>query len=519
MLGERLPARLSPLASSMGLRPFYGDLHNHCGISYGHGSLEQALKRARRQLDFVSVTGHAYWPDMPVDDPRVAHIVNFHVKGFARLESCWPAHFDTLAAADEPGAFTVFPGYEIHSFAHGDYTIVYRDIDRQPILKADTPQDLKKVLRDEVGNGAFAFPHHIGYRLGARGVNWASFDEELSPVLEILSMHGCAEASLTDRPFLHSMGPCDGHGTARHGLGLGHRFGFLGNTDHHSGYPGSYGHGRSVVYAEANDRDRLWSAIHHRRTGALTGDSSHLFFTLGGAPMGGEVAVGTEPVLEIEAVAGGQIDYIDVIRNGAVVRRVTPDLEPAPFDCAGDDLETIMVLELGWGSRGKTHAWTGTLDVIGGDILSVEPRLRGSEVVSPLEGDADGTDNDFVMFEDGRIAFAINALANPNNMTPAMQAIAARVRLSPGARFVLETDGQRFEASADRLMEGALSGNLGPIDSPAFRFHPLPRPHQWQWRGRIRLEPLKRGDWAYVRMRQASGQWAWASPVFCRRTG
>ena len=72
MPGERLPERLSPLASAMGLRPFYGDLHNHCDISYGHGSLLEALKRARRQLDFVSVTGHAYWPDMPIDDERVA---------------------------------------------------------------------------------------------------------------------------------------------------------------------------------------------------------------------------------------------------------------------------------------------------------------------------------------------------------------------------------------------------------------------------------------------------------------
>src|SRR5689334_9646173 len=86
MSERRLPERLSPLASRMGLRPFYGDLHNHCDISYGHGSLRQALARARRQLDFVSVTGHAYWPDMPVDDPSVAHIVDFHVKGFAKLE-------------------------------------------------------------------------------------------------------------------------------------------------------------------------------------------------------------------------------------------------------------------------------------------------------------------------------------------------------------------------------------------------------------------------------------------------
>lgn len=515
MLGERLPERLSPVASALGLRPFYGDLHNHCGISYGHGSLEQALRRARRQLDFVSVTGHAHWPDMPVDDARVAYIVDFHVKGFARLERRWPGHFDELAAADEPGVFTVFPGYEIHSCAHGDYTIVYRDLARRPILKAATPQELKRMLQAEAGDGALAFPHHIAYRLGARGINWASFDEELSPVLEIVSMHGCSETSVMDRPFLHSMGPGDGQGTVRHGLGLGRRFGFLGNTDHHSGYPGSYGHGRSVVYAARNDRDLLWQAIRARRTGALTGDCAHLFFTLGGAVPGGEAAPGCEPVLDIEAVAGGQIDYVDVIRNGDLVRRVTPDVEPAPLDASEGGMETLLVVELGWGARGRTHRWQGSLRVAGGTILAVEPRLRGSEVVSPLEGEADGADEDFVVLEGDRIVFSVAAPANPNNMTAATQAIAARVRIGGDARFVLETDGQRFEADASRLLAGALSGNIGPIDSPAFRFHPLPRPHQWQWRGSVRLEPLAAGDWVYVRMRQANGQWAWTSPVFC----
>ena len=43
---------------------YYGDIHNHCGISYGHRNLETALENARLQLDFVSITGHALWPDM-----------------------------------------------------------------------------------------------------------------------------------------------------------------------------------------------------------------------------------------------------------------------------------------------------------------------------------------------------------------------------------------------------------------------------------------------------------------------
>ena len=77
------------------------------------------------------------------------------------------------------------------------------------------------------------------------------------------------------------------------------------------------------------------------------------------------------------------------------------------------------------------------------------------------------------------------------------------------------TDG-RIDVTAARLFEGALSGNLGPIDSPAYRFHPLPYPKDWQWCGELPLEPLERGDTVYLRMRQANGQWTWTSPVFCQ---
>lgn len=37
----------------------FGDIHNHCGMTYGYGSLEHALAAAREQLDFCMVTGHA----------------------------------------------------------------------------------------------------------------------------------------------------------------------------------------------------------------------------------------------------------------------------------------------------------------------------------------------------------------------------------------------------------------------------------------------------------------------------
>jgi hypothetical protein len=515
LLKRSLPERLIPLAAGHGLQPFYGDLHNHCALSYGHGSLEQALARAGRQLDFVSVTGHAHWPDMPTGDPRVAHIVDFHVEGFARLNRLWPGHFQTLRAADVPGSLTVFPGYEIHSCEFGDLTILVRDLDPADLVLADSPAELRAALAARHGDRAMAFPHHLAYRRGARGVNWEAFDPRLSPVVEIVSMHGLSEASMGERPFLHSMGPGDGRSTVEHGLGLGHVFGFIGNTDHHSGYPGSYGHGRSVIYAPENGRAALWDALRARRTGALTGDRAHLFFTVDGTPPGG-VTGPTRAAVRIEAVGGSFIDAIDLVRGGRVVERITPEITPSPVDASGAAMETLLVLELGWGARGTGHQWTGELRLEGGEILSVEPRLRGPEVVSPLEGAATDADSDSVEAEDGVIRFRVRAEANPNNATPATQAIAARVRIAPEARIHAVFDGQKVTVPAARLLEGALSGNLGPIDSPAWRLHRLPRPEEWQWAGTREIAPLAPGDWVYARMRQKNGQWAWTSPVYCR---
>jgi len=505
-----LPADLVPLAAELGLVPLYGDIHNHCDLSYGHGRFADALARAALQLDFVSITGHAHWPDMPVDDPRVAHIVDFHVKGFAKLRAGWDAHFDTLRAADRPG-FIVFPGYEIHSGAFGDHTIVYADLHTAPLVLADSPDALKVALQTAMGDRALAFPHHIGYRQGARGINWSTFDPELSPFVEMMSMHGCAEASEVDRGYLHSMGPADGHGTMAYGLAQGHVFGVVGNTDHHSAFPGSYGHGRTAVYAAGPDRESLWQAMRARRTNALTGDNIHLLAAVGDTVQGGVFSPG-DATLRIEAVAGGFIDCIDVIRNGRLWHRITPAIAPAPIARPG---ETLIHLELGWGARRSRHHWQGEIHIEGGRIMAVEPRWRGAEVVSPLEGEDAGASLPVLEVAGEAIRFAVVAEANPNNFTSATQGLLLRVALDDGAVVCADLCGQRLAIAAARLFEGAKSGNLGPIDSPAWRFHALPRPEEWQWAGSIPLGSVETGENLYLRLRQKGGQMAWTSPLFC----
>ncbi len=196
---------------------YWGDLHCHCGISYGYGSLKRALRLAREHLDFCSVTGHAFWPDIPTDHNRYGHIIDFHERGFARLQDQWPKVLATTASRHEPGRFVPFLSYEWHSFAFGDHNVYFRG-DEAELLTGD---DLDQLTRAVAPFGALVIPHHIGYGRGYRGINWDAFDEGRSPVVEVFSSHGCSESDGAPYPIYHVMGPRCYEGTAACGLDWG----------------------------------------------------------------------------------------------------------------------------------------------------------------------------------------------------------------------------------------------------------------------------------------------------------
>ena len=161
-------------------------------------------------------------------------------------------------------------------------------------------------------------------------------------------------------------------------------------------------------------------------------------------------------------------------------------------------------------------AGRSTCGIDGGTILAVEPRFRGAEIVSPLEGRGAAVAAPTLAADAHSLRFAVTAEANPNNTTQAMQGLLLRLRLDEGARLRGRLSGKEIDIPASRLLEGALSGNLGPIDSPAFQFHPLVPPQHWQWQGALDLGPLSPGETIYVRLRQRGGQMAWTSPLFVR---
>lgn len=242
----------------------WGDLHNHCGITYGFGSLQNALKIARSHLDFCCITGHAMWPDIYARTPETEFIVDFHREGFKKLLEHWDEIRAEMARQND-GELVTFQSYEMHSSLYGDHHIISPD-DTFPLIYRDSPARLVA----DCGVRAIAVPHHIGYTPGYRGINWELYDQNISPCVEVCSKHGCAMSETAPYPYYHDMGPRDSRNTVYAGLRRGSRFCFLGSTDHHAGFPGSYGDGLTAVLAKEKSREAIWEALLSGR--ALRGD-------------------------------------------------------------------------------------------------------------------------------------------------------------------------------------------------------------------------------------------------------
>lgn len=517
---------------------WFGDLHNHCGVSYGHGTPEEAFANARLQLDFCAVVGHAHWPDMPRDEKRLKYLVRFHEEGFAKLRRN-KQHLEELTQAHyRSGEFVTFLGFEWHNRAVGDYNIYYRDGKGELPVAADL-EELRHFLRRyrEHGEEVMLIPHHVGYKTGFRGLDWNSFSPEFSPVVEIFSLHGAAETDEDERPYLHRMGPRDSRGLMCAGLAAGHLFGVYASTDHHSAHPGGYGQGRTAVWASELTREAVWEAIQKRRTVALTGDNIRLAFSLNDRPLGAILehpAPAREIVAEVES--GAPLDYVDLLKNNRLRRRFSPAEGAAARRLPEEGtLRVRLYLEVGWSRQEVEHDWEVHFGVEEGRILSVEPRFRGPDIVAPRSGGATEPPRAVSAWrrEDERtVSFRTKTRGNPTTNTPGTQGLSLEVELPVKARvFARFAAGtfpeKREEIPLAELLRGARAGYLGGFGSPAYLLHraspTAERRARLEILDREEKEPFVSGedfggrDCFYVRVRLTNGQRAWSSPIWVPR--
>jgi hypothetical protein len=488
-------------------RILYGDIHNHNAHGYGVGSIERSLDVARTHLDFFAFTGHSSWHDMPaMEGDRQRH----WTLGFERLEQTWPRVQQVIADGNRDGAFCAFLGFEWHSSRWGDQCVVFPR-DHRPLCRADDPHDLRRFCFAE---GALMIPHHLAYPAGRRGVNWEAFDEACTPVVEIYSEHGNGEDDRGPFPyFTHSMGGRETAHTAAAGLAAGLRFGFVGSSDDHAGFPGAYGEGLMAALVDDFSREGIFEAIRARRTYALTGDRIELGFAVDGAPMGASIEAGRAVEVAFDVAGRDELDVVEVIQDGRIVHR-------AHADDAVDAAATFAVplqlrLEWGWGPWGalaldRVCDWAMALGVEGGRIARFFPCLQSM----PFD---ERRRHRFERSADGGLAIrSYTARQNAN-------------RENPNQSVVLELEGdaatsldlaltqpveQRQRVTLGALRRGSHHGFTGPFPAESWQWHRLVPRAASALAGRCTLAVPEGRSHVYLRVRQRNGQMAWGSPVF-----
>ncbi|WP_284639299.1 hypothetical protein [Paenibacillus silviterrae] len=495
---------------------YWGDLHNHCGISYGFGGLENALLAAKGQLDFCAIIGHASWYDIPARTEGLEYLVDFHKEGFAKLRDHWDYVRETVKSFNVPGEFVTFQGYEAHSSQYGDHHFVTPD-DDLPIVEGEST---KAIIEKLTPRRVIAVPHHVGYTPGYRGGNWDSFDSAISPIVEVYSKHGCGMSDQSPFPYYHDMGPRDSRSSVSAALARKLRFGFVGSTDHHAGYPGSYGDGRLAVLADAKTRESIWEAILARRTYAVTGDKIQCRFTMNGLPMGSETTA-KERRFELDVTACDQIDKIIVYKNLRPWKVINGETLISQGSGAAKSAGKYKVkVEMGWGNKKEGFAWNATAKLQGGKLLSVETCFRGRSVLAPTPELRDDPTmnvlgNRIVGQSDTAVEWSCTSFKNPTTLHPHTAGVILEIEGDAGTELHLAANGKEIKTTVGELLSGNRTVHLHPYNSEAIVAHRAVPQYAYTvsdaWTD---TEAETDCDVYYAEIKQMNGQCAWISPFY-----
>ena len=493
---------------------YWGDLHNHCNITYGHGDMRDAFEAAKEQLDFVSVTPHAMWPDINLlnKEPRLKWVIGYHTDAFGRLRRGGYEKYSAMTKEyNKEGEFLTFIGYEAHSMIYGDHVALHKDLDA-PLVNCSSIENWKEKFK---GQDVFVTPHHMGYQEGYRGYNWKYFTEgDQTPFVEMYSRHGLAEGDMGDYPYLHDMGPRQWEGTIQYGLLQGHKFGIMGSTDQHSGYPGSYGDGRVGVLADSLTRDEIWNGLKNRNVCCATGDKIVVDFRIGDAVMG-DVIKADKRKIYVNVQGQSCIDYVDIVKNGQIIARLNGPL--IPQIPTGDMVRCKIKMEYGWNREENYVSWNGKVSVSKGRILSVTPCFRGAAFTSPQEGETEFHThvNRIRSVSDTSTELELYTSKNPNTTTPATQAVILDVEMPLDGVITSDFNGKVFSHSLAELLEGSRTHFMRGWLSEAVLFNrAMPESCFMVEHYMEDTQKEKDTDWYYVRVRQRDGQWLWTSPIW-----
>lgn len=496
------------------LKLYWGEIHNHNELGYAQGSLERSYEIARSHLDFYAFTPHGLHADGGTPD------------GFPVVNENWARIQQAAAANNKPGEFTCFLGYEWHSNQWGHLWVV-SCADDQPMYCARTLAELQDHFR---GTPTILGAHHTAYD---KGVDWANFDEELSPVVEIFSEHGCSERDIGPFPMLgHSGGPGASEFTLQHGLALGKRFGFTAGTDTHDGYPGAYGQGLTGVWARENTRAGIFAALQSRRCLAVTGDRIAVDFAAGDAPMGSIVEKGGDQELSYRVQGWDFIKQVEVVRDNMPVQVATPDYAAARP--SGEQCYRLR-LEWGWGPmKGyQVFDWQGRVRIDGGSLEQVVPCFTSDPFDEHRRKRVLARDQSSCSWQSHTSRGGMFTSRNGIPAASANDALCLEIRGTEKTQLTLSFDCETHTSMLATMPDWTISPRRGELERTfsigellngrqGFKMEGAPTsvlvhravpPHLYTMQGSYGHR-AGAGSCYYLRVTQENGQMAWASPVW-----
>lgn len=146
-------------------------------------------------------------------------------------------------------------------------------------------------------------------------------------------------------------------------LSRGGRTGFVGATDTHEGQPAA----RTAVWASALTREAIFEAMRQRRNYAVSNARILLDFKINGHWMGEEIEIEGAPRIAVSAMGTAPLKAVEVIRNGAVVHRVSPECAESRFEWSdaafpGDSWYYLRVVQNDTDAHGNpSRAWSSPI--------------------------------------------------------------------------------------------------------------------------------------------------------------
>ncbi len=308
---EGMSARSNPILPRAEDEPgvYFGDIHSHCEISSDAvGDPDEAYGYARRFLgmDFAGLSDHSPRGD---NWRRTIEVGNRH---------------------NEAGRFATIPGFEWSDSVRGHRNAYYRG-DQGP-EQPKLPDNMESwwAMFDEMGIRVLTVPHHPNTDSGVKladgrlawgPVDWSKINHKYQRVVEICQARGSFEVPGGPVPELR-VRASDRGSSVQTALAAGHRLGFIGSTDTHSGRPGT-GPARCAVLSKELRREALWDAMYDRACYATTGQHLLVQFSLNGRPMGSEITAATaaeKREVKWRAIGTGPIKRVDLLRDNEVAK-------------------------------------------------------------------------------------------------------------------------------------------------------------------------------------------------------